>query len=152
MKSCPACQEVKQALPVAPLQPWIWPSQPWKRIHMILLDHLWEVRTLLLVDAHSKWPEVHYMSSTTAAKTIQVLRTMFARYGIPEQLVSDNGPQFVSEEFGQFMKLNGIISTSSAPLTTPLLMVKLSNLFASKLFVLARGRAYLLIRDCRISY
>ena len=45
---------------------------------------------LIAVDAHSKWPEVHYMSSTTAAKTIQVLRTMFARYGIPEQLVSDS--------------------------------------------------------------
>lgn len=43
------------------------------------------------------------MSTTTAAKTIQVLKTMFARYGNPEQLVHKNGPQFVSEEFGPFM-------------------------------------------------
>ena len=63
---------------------------------------------LIVVDAHSKWPEVHHMSTTTTTKTIQVLRSLFARYGIPEQLVSDNGPQFVSEEFGTFMKRNGV--------------------------------------------
>ena len=33
---------------------------------------------------------------------------MFSSYGIPEQLVSDNGPQFLSGEFGQFMKQNGM--------------------------------------------
>ena len=115
VKSCPACQEVKQAPPVAPLQPWIWPSQPWKRIHIDFAGPFMGGSYLIAVDAHSKWPEVHYMSSTTAAKTIQVLRTMFARYGIPEQLVSDNGPQFVSEEFGQFMKLNGIKHIKCSP-------------------------------------
>ena len=44
-----------------------------------------------VMDAHSKWPEVVIMSSTTSQKTIEVLRSMFARHGLPEQLVSDNG-------------------------------------------------------------
>ena len=52
---------------------------------------------LVAVDAHSKWPEATVMTSTTA---ISVLREMFARNGIPKQLVSDNSPQFCSEEFG----------------------------------------------------
>ena len=56
---------------------------------------------LVVVDANSKWPEVIPMRSTTAAKSIEVLRNLFARFGIPEQIVSDNGPQFVSEEFKQ---------------------------------------------------
>ena len=34
VRSCHACQKVKQEPPVAPLQPWIWPSQPWKRIYV----------------------------------------------------------------------------------------------------------------------
>ena len=40
---------------------------------------------------------------------------MFARFGIPEQLVSDNGPQFVSEEFKKFMTTNGIKHIKCAP-------------------------------------
>ena len=89
-----AFQEVKQASPVAPLQPWIWPSQPWKRIHVDFAGPFMGGSYLIAVG--SKWPEVHYMSYTTASKTIQVLRSIFARYGIPEQLVSENGPQFVT--------------------------------------------------------
>ena len=40
---------------------------------------------------------------------------MFARWGIPEQLVSDNGPQFMSEEFGAFLASNGVKHIRIAP-------------------------------------
>ena len=55
------------------------------------------------------------MSSTTSEKTINVLRTMFAQHGLPEQLVSDNGPQFTSSEFSQFLQNNRIKRILSAP-------------------------------------
>ena len=70
---------------------------------------------LIVVGAHSKWPEVIPMSKTTAAKTIEVLRNMFARWGIPEQLVTDNGPQFISEEFRAFIASNGVTHIRTAP-------------------------------------
>lgn len=63
---------------------------------------------LVAVDAHSKWPEVHVMKETTAAKTTDVLRTVFSSFGLPKQLVTDNGPRFVSEDFAMFTKSNGI--------------------------------------------
>jgi len=55
------------------------------------------------------------MHSTTTQKTITKLRKLFAAYGLPEQLVSDNGPQFVSDEFATFMKMNGIKHIRCAP-------------------------------------
>ncbi len=63
---------------------------------------------LVVVDACSKLPEVFSMTSTTAAKIVMVLRELFTRTGIPEQLVSDNSSQFISEEFQIFLRNNGI--------------------------------------------
>ena len=40
---------------------------------------------------------------------------MSARYGIPEQLISDNGTQFTSHEFAEFAKQNGIKHILVAP-------------------------------------
>ena len=55
------------------------------------------------------------MSSTTASKTIPKLRDAFARFGLPEQLVSDNGPQFVSEESESFLHRNGVKHIHTSP-------------------------------------
>ncbi|CAM5142082.1 unnamed protein product [Natator depressus] len=70
---------------------------------------------LVVVDTHSKWPEVSIMQSTSAESTIQKLWGLFSLFGLPEQLVSDNGPQFISQEFKNFMKANGIHHITSAP-------------------------------------
>ena len=70
---------------------------------------------LIIVDTHSKWPEVEIMSSTTSTQTVDRLRTIFARYGVPAQVVTDNGPQFTSAEFQLFLKTNGIKHITTAP-------------------------------------
>ena len=92
-KSCVSCQEP----PVAPLHPLSWPTKPWQRIHVdfAFCHRMFQV----VIDSHSKWSEVVEMKSTTSTATIQELRRMFVTYGIPEQLASDNGPQFISREF-----------------------------------------------------
>jgi len=59
----------------------------------------------IVVGAQSEWLEGIIMSSTTAQHTIEAL---WPHYGLPEQLVSDNGQQFTSQEFAKFMKRNGI--------------------------------------------
>ena len=51
------------------------------------------------------------MKTTTSAKTIEVLCNLFASQGPPEEVVSDNGPQFTSCEFKQFLRSNGIRQT-----------------------------------------
>ena len=58
----------------------------------------------VVVNAHSKWPEVFSTSSTTTHKTIEMLSHLFAAYGLPEEIVSDNGPQFMSDEMLHFIE------------------------------------------------
>ncbi|XP_056144392.1 uncharacterized protein K02A2.6-like [Lampris incognitus] len=114
-KSCHSCQRIQREPSLAPLHPWMWPSSPWERIHVDFADPFEGHMYLVVVDAHSKWPEVQIMDSTTASKTITVLRGLFSRHGLPQILVSDNGPQFCSEEFATFLKANGVKHVRSAP-------------------------------------
>ena len=46
---------------------------------------------LLVIDAHSKWPKIIEMKSITATKTINEVRKLCASYGLPEQIVCENG-------------------------------------------------------------
>ena len=115
VKSCTACQSVRDLPAVAPLHPWIWPTKPWQRIHVDFAGPFQGKMYFIIVDAHSKWPEVFAMGSTSTSSTIAVLRHVFAQAGLPHQLVSDNGPQFVATEFQQFMQANGIKHTRCAP-------------------------------------
>ena len=107
-KSCSVCQSLQDMATTAPLHPWIWPDTPWRRVHVDFAGPFQGKMFFIMVDAHSKWPEVMTMSSTTTQHTIDALTAVFARYGLPDQLVFDNGPQFTSCEFGHFLKRNGI--------------------------------------------
>ena len=109
-----ACQVNNNTPPSAPLQPWQWPSKPWTRIHVDYAGPIAGHMLLVIVDSHSKWMEVHVMTSSAKA-TIEHLQITFAQMGLPTTLVSDNGPCFVSEEFKQFLKCNGITHITSAP-------------------------------------
>ena len=70
---------------------------------------------LVLVDSHSKCLEVYPVTTVTSAITIKKLRFIFAKHGLPDMLVSDNGSVFTSKEFADFMKHNGITHIKSSP-------------------------------------
>ena len=70
---------------------------------------------LIIIDAHSKWLEVHPVTSINATVTIQHMRTIFSTFGLPEVLVTDNGPSFVSRKFEEFLRRNGIKHKTTDP-------------------------------------
>ena len=109
-RKCSGCQVNQKALPKASLHPWEWPSAPWERIHIDFAGPFMGNMFLIAVDAHSKWPKVHVMNSITASKTIDVLRQIFARFGVVKQIISDSGRTLTSEEFQIFVRNNGIYS------------------------------------------
>ena len=111
VQGCSVCQAVQKMPAVAPLHHWKWPERVWQRIHIDFAEKD-KQHFLIVIDSHSKWLEVFPMSSTTSQNTIAVLRSLFASYGLPEELVSDNGPQLVSKEFTQFLQSNGIKHTA----------------------------------------
>ncbi|XP_029141795.1 uncharacterized protein K02A2.6-like [Protobothrops mucrosquamatus] len=94
---------------------WEETHAPWSRVHIDYAGPFQGQFFLLLVDSHSKWLEVIPVSSTTTARTIQVLRGIFASHGLPDVLVSDNRPQFTSSEFQAFLQANLIWHATSAP-------------------------------------
>ena len=107
----------RNKLACAPLHPWKLPARAWQRTH---IDYgTFDKKMLLIViDSFFKWIDVHEVSCTTSGASIDKLRYMFASYGLPEEIVSDNGPQFVLEEFDMFLKKNGI-KHSPIPLYHP---------------------------------
>ena len=70
---------------------------------------------LIVIDAHSKWLEVRVMDSTTSSAVISTLRSIFAQFGLPSVIVTDNGRNFTSTEFHKFLKKNGIKHILSSP-------------------------------------
>eukprot|EP00731_Ephydatia_muelleri_P018557 Em0011g597a len=112
---CSGCQRMKHDPKLTPTHPWEYPEGPWRRVHIVFAGPVEGKMFLVVVDAYSKWPEVMEMSSTTTQATLDKLRSVFARWGIPQQLVSDNRPQFVANEFERILSLNNVKHIKSSP-------------------------------------
>lgn len=115
VQECVACLSQRSAPAPAPLHSWPWPEEPWARLNLDFLGPFNNKYYLVIVDAHTKWIEVDHVSSTSAAVVIDSLRKVFARFGLPKRIVSDNGPPFSSAEFKRYLEINGIRHTLVAP-------------------------------------
>lgn len=115
VKRCSSCQENRDGIEEVPIYPWNIPDKVWERVHLDLAGPMDGVMWLVGIDALSKWAEVDCLRVTTSTALIQRLRTWFARYGIPAEIVTDNGPQFVSEEIKHFFQQNGIRHIRTTP-------------------------------------
>ena len=88
VKDCDKCQANQSTPAEAPLHPWEWLGLPWSIIHVDYAGPYKGEMFLVVVDAYSKWLEVHCMKSTTSSATIEKLREMFATHGLPATLNS----------------------------------------------------------------
>ena len=69
---------------------------------------------IVIIDYFSCYPEVELIS-TTSQSIIAALKSIFARHSIPETIVSDNGPQYFSQEFAEFAEDHSFTYTTSSP-------------------------------------
>ncbi|PFX21818.1 Uncharacterized protein K02A2.6 [Stylophora pistillata] len=112
---CETCQKTHSKAPLTSDNRWMWPHRPWQRVHVDYCGPFFGGFFLVVVDAKSKWLEVIPMSSTTAQATVDALRSLFAIHGLPEEIISDNGPQFIPQEFKDFLRYNHVKQILSAP-------------------------------------
>ncbi len=108
--SCVACSENcdNNVTRSTPLIPVAWPTEAWSKIGIDIVGEFSDVPfskrfAITVIDYHSRWPEVHFCGTVTSQVVIRFLTELFSRWGIPKVLVSDNGVQFVSAEFEQFL-------------------------------------------------
>ena len=102
-----------------PLHPIPLPVGPWRKLsldiagefHVAPRSHRYMI---VLIDYYSKWPEAATCEYVTSGSVISFLTQLFDRFGLVEEIVTDNGPQFVSAEFGAFLSSLGIRHSRSA--------------------------------------
>ena len=90
------------------------PDYPWQKVASDLF-HLKGSDYLIIVDYFSRFPEIIKLHSTNSAAVIEALKTVFARHGIPQILVTDNGPQHTADEFAKFARTYNFFHITSSP-------------------------------------
>ena len=97
-----------------PLKSHELPERPWQKIAIDLFE-LDKQEYVVMVDYYSKFFEVSHLPNSKSKTVINHIKPQFARYGIPETIVSDNGPEFSSHEFAEFAKQYGFKHITSSP-------------------------------------
>ena len=113
IKKCPVCLKEKPIQP-EPLIPLQTPAFPWQKVGMDLFE-LKKEQYLLIVDYYSRFIEVANLKSTSAENVISHCKSIFSRHGIPEIVISDNGPQFTSKQFEDFARKYEFSHVTSSP-------------------------------------
>ena len=104
IEKCKGCALAAKAAPTT-FKPWPKTKQPRSRIHVDFAGTLEDFYRLIVVDSYSKWPEVLRCRRPNTGTTIGFLHELFARFGVVDCVVSDNGSQFTSVEFKEFCEI-----------------------------------------------
>lgn len=102
VQQCEVFQWHRYQQPKEPLKSYDKPTEPWKKVGMDLFQ-LKDKDYLLIMDYHSNYPQFVRLSNTIAEQVTAQIKDIFARHGIPMTVISDNGPQFKSQSFKDFM-------------------------------------------------
>ena len=114
VSECSTCMSVKPKQQKETMMSWEIPSRPWQIVSQDLFQYNHH-DYLITVDSYSDYWEIDRLDDTTAQTVIDRTKQQFARHGIPEKSVTDNGPQFVSQDYERFMKSWDIKHVTSSP-------------------------------------
>ena len=110
---CSVCMKHQKSQHREPMMPHDIPDGRWQKIAMDIMTYHGH-DFLVVVDYYSKYPAFSQLPDKTAKTIITHTKSICARHGIPEEIVSDNMP-FGSREFKDFAREWGIKTTTSSP-------------------------------------
>jgi len=122
VRSCGICNAFRNQQPKETLKPHDIPGLPWQVVGTDLFDYGGHTY-LVVTDFYSKYFEIELLRQSTATCLINNLKKIFARYGIPDEVISDNGSQYSNtrnlfdstHQFKVFAKEWGFKHTTSSP-------------------------------------
>ena len=103
VRNCMICRQSAKA-PAAQFKSWPQSANPWERIHLDYAGPFFGKMWLICVDSFSKYPYVTMLNvgQTTSNHTVDAVQQIFSFEGLSNNIVTDNGPQFVSTVFEEF--------------------------------------------------
>lgn len=114
IESCDFCCNNRPAQRKEPAKMTPLPQRPWQKIAADLCE-IDQKHYLVITDYYSRFLEIAYLENLTSEQVIGKMKNIFARWGIPEELVTDNGTQFTSFQFRDFAKKYSFRQTFSSP-------------------------------------
>jgi hypothetical protein len=115
VSQCGTCIAQRPANAKEPLMPHKIPTIPWHKVGTDLFDFEGDTY-LLIADYQSRYIEVEKLRNTRSCTVICKTKAIFARHGIPQEVVSDNGPQYSSQEYQRFSEAWDFRHITSSPL------------------------------------
>ena len=100
VSTCSVCNTYLRRNIKEPMIPQEVPSRPWAQVS----GDLFEIKGqhyLLLIDYYSGFIEVSTLTGTRSNQIITHCKSQFSHYGIPDLLITDNGPQFAYSDYSQ---------------------------------------------------
>ena len=70
---------------------------------------------MITVCHYSDWIELDLLPDTLSKTVVEKTRAHFARHGVPSQCHTDNGPQFISQDYKAFESAYGFRHVTSSP-------------------------------------
>jgi len=124
--SCDVCQRTisKGRVPKVPLGKMPVIDTPFKRVAIDLVGEIFPASSrghryiLTVVDFATRYPEAVALKNISTTAVAEALVSIFARVGIPEEILSDQGTQFTSDlmkEVGRLLSVKQLTTTPYHP-------------------------------------
>ena len=117
---CTICLEHQQQNTKEPVNSSRIPRKTWEIVATDLFT--WgKSEYLIIVDYHSRYFEVAKLPDTKSTRVITCTKYLFvkSKYGIPSEVISENGPQYSTEDFSLFAKQLQFKHITVTPLYPP---------------------------------